>query len=55
MLIYDQYAGNQEWNPRVVDELGLDELFWLPIVKQAKNDAIGQMGKAKDGPLQYLT
>jgi hypothetical protein len=53
MLVYDQYGGDQAWNPRVVDELGLDELFWLPIVKQAKADAIGQLGRTQEKPLQY--
>lgn len=54
MLTYDQYAGGKEWNPRIVDELELDELFWLPLVRNAKMTAAMQAAP-KEKPLQHLT
>jgi hypothetical protein len=53
MLVYDRYAGSGEWNPRIVDELELDELFWMPIIHEAKMIAAGQVQAAKEGPLRY--
>jgi hypothetical protein len=53
MLAYDRYAGEQDWHPREVDELELDELFWLPVIREAKMTAVQQVSAAKEGPLQY--
>lgn len=39
MLAYDRFAEMYGWSPRVVDELTLDEMFWLPVVREAKADA----------------
>lgn len=40
MMVYDKFAEAYGWSPRVVDELTLDELFWLPVIRDAKADAI---------------
>jgi hypothetical protein len=37
MMIYDKFAEAYGWSPRVVDdELTLDEMFWLPVIRDAK-------------------
>ena len=36
MMIYDKFADAYGWSPRVVDELTLDEMFWLPVIRDAK-------------------
>lgn len=36
MLAYDRFAEEFGWSPRVVDELTLDEFFWLPLIREAK-------------------
>ena len=43
MLTYDRFADERGWNPRIVDELTDDELFWLPVIQQAKADAAMQL------------
>lgn len=43
MLTYDKFADERGWNPRIVDELTDDELFWLPLITQAKADAARQV------------
>lgn len=43
MLVYDAFAERYGWSPRVVDELNLDEIEWLPIVSSSKNDAREQL------------
>lgn len=54
MLTYDQYAGDKAMTPREVDELELDELFWIPLVHNAKMTAAMQAAP-KEKPLQHLT
>ena len=49
MLAYDQFAEMYGWSPRVVDELSFDELFWLPVVRDAKAEAARQLAKVKGG------
>ena len=43
MLMYDKFAEERGWSPRVVDELTADELFWLPVITSAKADASRQL------------
>lgn len=43
MLTYDRFADDRGWDPRVVDELYDDELYWLPLIKTAKQDAAQQL------------
>ena len=43
MLTYDKFADERGWNPRIVDELTDDELFWLPVIQAAKADAASQL------------
>lgn len=43
MLVYDRFAEERGWNPRVVDELTAEELFWLPVIKGAKAEAAEQI------------
>ena len=42
MFVYDHFRGDGNWHPRIVDELSLPELFWLPILREAKRIAIAQ-------------
>jgi predicted DNA-binding ribbon-helix-helix protein len=46
-----------DWHPRLVDELSLDEEFWLPLVKQARSDAISTLNAItemqQNQPLQH--
>lgn len=37
MLVYSWFADAYNWPPQVVRELELDELEWLPIIRQARN------------------
>jgi hypothetical protein len=37
MLVYDFFAESRHWTPRQVDELTLDEVFWLPLVEAARH------------------
>ncbi len=43
MLVYDRFAEERGWNPRIVDELSAEELFWLPVIASAKRDASEQI------------
>jgi hypothetical protein len=43
MVIKDWFAEAHGWNPRIVDELDLDEIFWLPVIKHARNIAQEQL------------
>ena len=43
LLMYDRFAEERGWNPRVVDELTREELFWLPVIASAKRDAAEQI------------
>lgn len=40
MVIYDWFAEARGWPPQVVDELDLDQVYWLPILKAARSQAI---------------
>ena len=53
MLMYDKFAEERGWSPRMVDELTADELFWLPVITAARADASRQLAaieqaKSKD-------
>ena len=50
MLTYDKFSDERGWDPRVVDELYDDELYWLPVIKAAKAEAARQVARleAKD-------
>jgi hypothetical protein len=43
MMTYDKFSDERGWDPRVVDELYDDELFWLPVIKTAKTEAARQV------------
>ena len=43
MLTYDRFAEERGWDPRVVDELSAEELFWLPVISSAKRAAAQQL------------
>jgi hypothetical protein len=47
LLTYDRFAEERGWDPRVVDELTRDELFWLPVIKAARAEAAEQVAKAE--------
>lgn len=47
MLLYDRWAEERGWPPEVVRRLRRQELFWLPIIKAAKQDAAEQLAKAE--------
>ena len=39
MLTYDRFADERGLHPRDVDQLSRAELFWLPVIREAKEDA----------------
>lgn len=43
MLLYDKWAEERGWPPEVVRRLRRKELFWLPIVRSARQDAAEQL------------
>ena len=43
MLAYDFFANQYSWTPREVDELSLDEMYWLPILTEARISAQEQL------------
>jgi hypothetical protein len=43
MLMYDRWADERGWPPEVVRRLRRKELFWLPVIKTAKQDAAEQL------------
>jgi len=42
-MMYHWFAQVHGWTPRQVDELGLGELFWLPVMKEASDLAAEQI------------
>jgi len=55
MLTYDKFIQDMDWHPRLIDELSLEEEFWLPVVKQARTDALGTLSAMAEmqRPLQH--
>ena len=57
MLTYDRFIQNMDWHPRIIDELSLEEEFWLPLVKDARVNAAGTLQAIaemqQNQPLQY--
>jgi hypothetical protein len=43
MMTYDQWLDERGMHPRQVDELTRAELFWLPVIRAAKQDAAAQL------------
>ena len=43
MMLYDQFADERGWHPRQVDQLTREELFWLPVIREAKQDTAEQL------------
>lgn len=39
MLVYERFAEAYGWPPRVVDQMTREELFWLPVIRDAKTEA----------------
>jgi hypothetical protein len=48
MLEYERFAAEFGWHPRQVDQLTRAELYWLPVVRRAKNDAARQLAGTKN-------
>jgi hypothetical protein len=40
MLTYRWFAKTYGWNPRMVDELTVEELFWFPAVEDSWSDTV---------------
>lgn len=44
MLVYSRFAkAPWHWHPRDVDRLSREELFWLPVILEAEQDAAEQL------------
>lgn len=43
MLAYNWFARLRGWDPRIVDELTLEEIEWLPVVEEAVQLAAEQL------------
>lgn len=39
MSLYHWFAEVYNWVPRQVDELTLEQLFWFPVMREARGDA----------------
>lgn len=48
MFTYDQFAEERGWDPRQVDALTREELFWLPVIWASKREAARQLAAEKD-------
>ena len=48
MMIYNWYARAYNWSPRVVDELELDEVEWLPLLAEGVAQATETISKEID-------
>lgn len=48
MFTYDQFAEERGWTPRQVDQLTRAELFWLPVIWEAKRKAAEKLRKDDD-------
>ena len=46
MFIYDYFSQQYKWTPRQVDELTLEEMFWLPVLDSARQDAVRQLNNS---------
>jgi hypothetical protein len=42
MSLYHWFAEVYNWVPRDVDELTLEQLFWFPVMREARADASEQ-------------
>jgi hypothetical protein len=47
MFLYDRWAEERGWPPEVVRRLRRQELYWLPIIQQAKREAAEQIAKVE--------
>jgi len=43
MLTYEYFARTKGWTPSQVDELTLEELFWFPVIEDARLSAQEQL------------
>jgi len=43
MWIYHKFSKLKGWTPRQVDELTLEEMYWLPILEDAESIASSQL------------
>ena len=43
MMLYDRWLSERGMHPRDVDRLSRLELFWLPVISDAKADAARQL------------
>lgn len=43
MMLYDRWLSERGMHPRDVDRLTRLELFWLPVIADAKADAVRQL------------
>lgn len=43
MLAYDRFADEHGWPPEVVRRLTVKELFWLPVIRAARQEAAEQL------------
>jgi hypothetical protein len=48
MMIYHRFAEAYGWPPSVVDKLTRKQLFWLPVIKDAASEAVGQYRAAHE-------
>jgi hypothetical protein len=43
MWIYHWFGKHRGWTPKQVDELSLDQQFWLPVLKDADDEAMAAL------------
>ena len=47
MAVKHYFARSRGWTPREVDELTVDEVFWLPVMEEAGQAAAEQVQAAE--------
>ncbi len=43
MMVYHRFWRERGWHPREVDRLSRAELFWLPVIAEAEEQAAEQL------------
>jgi hypothetical protein len=43
MLFYDYFARTYNWTPDTVDELTEEQMYWLPVIGNARGEATEQI------------
>ena len=45
MWLYHKFGKLRGWTPQQVDELTLDQQYWIPVMETAESIAVGQLSE----------